>query len=331
MNKIPKINQTDELLHQFKSEKEVVFKGEKYLVRDNGSIYRKRKIENRKRPLDEKWTFGKKDHQKGYMNISNHTVHRIVAVAFLGKPPTEAHVVDHIDTNKCNNRPENLRWVTRLENILLNPITLKRVIYAYGSLDNFFDNPQTYKKLEPNIAWMRTVSMDEAKRSREQLLQWAKSDSLPKQGELGEWIFHTLQPNSSLSFSLEDKPSMSPLAIQRNWKWLVEFPNCPTILNANPLDDYLQNLRIEAVFTQNEFGQSLIVLAEKRNKLISVLFTNDNNENTVKPWFVAKITFENGKYIHEFIGSFFELNGAKKVHYNLLNLPFEGESVDDYM
>jgi len=32
--------------------------------------------------------------------------------AFHGAPPTNDHFVDHIDTNKQNNRPANLRWVT---------------------------------------------------------------------------------------------------------------------------------------------------------------------------------------------------------------------------
>ncbi|WP_294143305.1 HNH endonuclease signature motif containing protein [uncultured Sanguibacteroides sp.] len=33
------------------------------------------------------------------------------------------YVVDHIDTNRQNNRIENLRWLTKLENVLLNPIS----------------------------------------------------------------------------------------------------------------------------------------------------------------------------------------------------------------
>ena len=70
------------------------------------------------------------------MGISKHKVHRIVATAFHGPQPTEHHVVDHIDTNRRNNRPENLRWVTRLENVLTNPITAKRVEYPYGELLN---------------------------------------------------------------------------------------------------------------------------------------------------------------------------------------------------
>ena len=79
------------------------------------------------------------------MGISAHKVHRIIATAFHGEPPTKGHVVDHIDTNRRNNRPQNLRWVTRLENILLNPISAKRVEYLYGSIEEFLADPRNPK------------------------------------------------------------------------------------------------------------------------------------------------------------------------------------------
>lgn len=44
------------------------------------------------------------------------TVHRLVALAFLGDPPTERHVVAHNDGNPSNNRLTNLRWATHAEN-----------------------------------------------------------------------------------------------------------------------------------------------------------------------------------------------------------------------
>lgn len=44
--------------------------------------------------------------------------HTLVALKYIGKPPTDKHEVDHIDGNKANNHWTNLRWVTKSENIL---------------------------------------------------------------------------------------------------------------------------------------------------------------------------------------------------------------------
>lgn len=43
-------------------------------------------------------------------------VHRLVAEAFLGDPPTPLHEVAHKDGDPSNNRVKNLRWATRSEN-----------------------------------------------------------------------------------------------------------------------------------------------------------------------------------------------------------------------
>lgn len=61
----------------------------------------------------------------GYLQISlwrnnrdeRTTVHRLVALAFLGKPPSPAHVVAHTDGTRRNNHWTNLRWATQKENI----------------------------------------------------------------------------------------------------------------------------------------------------------------------------------------------------------------------
>ena len=44
-------------------------------------------------------------------------VHRLVALAFLGSPPSQEHVVAHCDGSRDNNQPWNLRWATQKENI----------------------------------------------------------------------------------------------------------------------------------------------------------------------------------------------------------------------
>ena len=49
-------------------------------------------------------------------------IHKIVAFAFLGNPPTPygaekgCSMIDHIDEDKTNCHADNLRWVTRSEN-----------------------------------------------------------------------------------------------------------------------------------------------------------------------------------------------------------------------
>ena len=58
----------------------------------------------------------------GYCEVEicdrNFKVHRLVAHAFLGPPPSKAvWQVNHIDGNCSNNRIDNLEWVSHSENI----------------------------------------------------------------------------------------------------------------------------------------------------------------------------------------------------------------------
>jgi hypothetical protein len=48
-------------------------------------------------------------------------VHRLIALTFVNNPrPDIFHLVDHIDQNEWNNRPENLRWLNTQLNALNN-------------------------------------------------------------------------------------------------------------------------------------------------------------------------------------------------------------------
>ena len=61
---------------------------------------------------------------KGYLKVNlscngktiTERVHRLVAFAFLGKPPKEKDICHHINHNKSDNRVENLQWVTPKQN-----------------------------------------------------------------------------------------------------------------------------------------------------------------------------------------------------------------------
>jgi hypothetical protein len=66
-------------------------------------------------------------HSRGYYHVSlsigsratakKYLVHRLVAITFLGPPPIDAAVVNHIDSNKRHNAATNLEWVTQGANI----------------------------------------------------------------------------------------------------------------------------------------------------------------------------------------------------------------------
>lgn len=320
------------ILDIFESQKTCEYKGETYIVRDNGSIYRCRKRNKRTRPLDEKWTFGRPCKQNGYMNFASETVHRIVATAFHGKQPTERHIVDHIDTNRKNNRPENLRWITRLENLLLNPITLSRIIFKYGSIDNFLMNPSLPLdgKLDNNFEWMRTVTKEESDNTITNLIHWAKEDKIPKGSVLGEWIFSNYrQEITAENYNAIITVSFNKNAIQKNWEISCEFPICPTETEDCSVLKYRERLAKDMCFSINQYGESKVKVFELSEdfKQLFVLTSTDGP----KPFALAKIYIENDKYVHESLGTFFTLNGAQKQFTLALGREWNGEnSIDDF-
>jgi len=326
-------------VRDFKQEKECVYKDERYSVRDNGAVLRHCCEGKRPRLTDNQWTFGKPNTKTGYLEIATVRVHRIVATAFHGEPPTKEHVVDHIDTNKRNNRPENLRWVTRLENILLNPITAKRIALVCGSVEAFLANPSKFRDSfqEPNYAWMCTVSAEEAEISLKRMQIWAASDKHSSGGSLGEWIFNRTiqnqQPVEKIPKIPDSIMAKTLNAIQRNWNTPSEFPCCPQEYTDEPIKTYFDNLTIGSVFCSNDIYSSLVLrraIADD-NEIIYVLSTSTDGENAIKPWGLAKITFENGKFAHTNLGSFFSQEGAEKQFTLVQGLEWTGgDSIDDY-
>ncbi|MEQ8554902.1 MAG: HNH endonuclease signature motif containing protein [Cyclobacteriaceae bacterium] len=325
-------------LNDYSREAECEYKDEHYLVRDNGAVLRKARIEKRLRKWDNIWTFGNPNHN-GYLQIASVVIHRIVAYAFIGAPPTPQHIVDHIDTNRQNNRPENLRWLTKLENILNNPITLKRIKFLCGSIDAFLNDPSILKEFineDPNFKWMRTVSKIEAQRSWERLSSWAKQESNkmdPKGGSMGEWIF---EENNLYSKSYQQPSdtveSKTPNCIQKDWKTPSIFPCCPTEWSESPIATYHTNLKVGKIFSSNQYLDSVIEdFAMSTDASTFWVLCKNSNDDAVKPWSLAQVSFENELFVHQSLGSFFKRDGAEKQFTLAQGLEWAGgDTFDDF-
>lgn len=321
------------LINQFHCEIEVTYREASYRVRDNGAVLRQARPNMRRRPLDEIWTFGTPGSADGYMAISSHKVHRIVATAFHGEQPSKSHVVDHIDTNRRNNRPENLRWVTRLENILLNPVSAKRLERLYGSIEEFLADPRNPKNgsLTNDFEWMRTVTKAEADYSLKRMTAWAQSDRSSSGGSLGDWIFGRAVAPAIEEPSEELVESKTFGAVQRNWRVPAEFPMCPEVNEEKPLEKYLERLDEGSVAVITPWGETKVGKAAMSTDGRAVFILGEHGDGAIKPWSLAQVTFEGGKYVHESRGTFFTHEGAEKEFTLIQGLPWEGgDTVDDY-
>ena len=224
------------MINDYTEVKECVYKDECYSVRDNGAVMRHLREGKRPRKDDDVWTFGIKNPRNGYMHFGNangHRVHIIVATAFLGARDSKIYVVDHIDTNRCNNRVENLRWFTRLENALNNEITRNKIIYLCGSIEAFIENPSILRERlvgEPSLEWMRTVTKEEAAIAYENIKQfWAEQAQRPKPlvgGKLNESVYRKQQivdRSASMVLNCENLPLSGKLEsdfVVSNEEWL---------------------------------------------------------------------------------------------------------------
>lgn len=327
------------MINDYTEVKECVYKDEHYSVRDNGAIFRHKREGRKMRIDDERWTFGIKNSKTGYMLLGQHRVHIIVATAFLGARDSKVYVVDHIDTNRCNNRVENLRWLTRLENALNNEITRSKIIYICGSIEAFIENPNILRERldqvkEPSLEWMRTVTKEAAATAYENIKRyWAEQAKNPKPlvgGKMNDGVYSKqlnitqyvpISPNKEISAKPIDaisqqndetqlqslktdlvKAKSPDIAWQKNWEQLAQFPCCPTSVGSSPLQDYYNQLILGEYCSITMFSE-FDFFAER---IYKISYTKANDAlillgKTYEYLRLSKIYFSDGKFIHEHI------------------------------
>lgn len=354
-----------EMLLVFDRETQCEYKDRQYLVRDNGSVLRLPKEGSRPSKWDNVWTFGTKNTVTGYMILTgNIRVHQIVCTAFHGPAPAPNMVVDHIDTNRCNNRPENLRWVTRLENVILNPATRKKIIYHCGSVEAFLDNPAMMQGMDltPDISWMKTVTKEEAAACKKHMEEWAEIASKQKTETkpIGDWVFsddemsEAAEWNKGRSYTgfyperqervdqeqiehqIEEekfglKDSLTPGAKQLNWSTPTEFLQCPKEGEERTLQAYLRKLVKGKKFGENLYGSCGTIKDAGYNPDDDAVYVLTYGSNPVAPWALCKITLEDDYFVHESVSTYLSDIGGKKSFTLAMGKQWDGpDCIDDY-
>ena len=302
----------------FSQEQECHYNEEHYSVRDNGAVYRHGRHGKRARALDDQWTFGKENSANPYLHIASVRVHRIVATAFHGAPPDPKYVVDHIDSNCRNNRPENLRWLTRLENSLNNPVTRKKIEYLCGSIEAFLENPSMLNELQgnPSIAWMRTVTPEEAQNCKTRMSVWANSNKTAprstvegsRKSSFGDRVFKPLQ---KWEVGLDREPgldlALTPWCAQYMWRASAYFPCCPEDFGSDRVQDYFRSIKDGAVFAYSNHDdicpKLTVIHAELLKKRSSILVLTKRADGK---WTIVGIELhqKSRHFIHFMLGSY---------------------------
>lgn len=308
-------------IEEFEIEVECEYKGRIYSVRDNGAVFRHQRLNAKPAPLDNVWTFGRKDLNSGYLMIAGESVHRIVTTAFWGVPKSSDMVVDHIDTNRCNNRPSNLRWVTRLENVLNNPITRAKIERVCGSIDAFIKNPSLLygnEHLSSNFSWMRSVTPEEAKISYEKWLKWAKRPLLELKNNSNGPDERIYKPeltilDSSVSDRLVQNYGHNEPNKSKNWRVQMvrrteysDFPLAPlsTSEGEDVLQKYINSLECNKQFLVTDEYITIVkeVVHFKEENRIRVL-SERLNAKRIK-WYIFEIWADKNVIFHEIVGSY---------------------------
>ncbi len=301
---------------EFTIEKQCIFNGRRYKARDNGSVMRLSEKGKRKTVNDDIWTFGKTD-SAGYPAIAGVRIHLIIAEAFLGTKP-EGLVIDHKDTIKVNNRPSNLHYVTRFENVANNQYTRQKLEHVTGmKLEEILDNPDILHslKLPKNWSWLTAgISEKEVENMRRHIVEQAN------------------KPVKNKSIYIEDNKtsnSKTAYAIQADgWFPAGFFPCCPQHENSS-LEEYMENIIIgEPIFYHD--GHEYITEAYELSEDKKIIAVKAKDNKAVKENILVTITYDSNYWFIHKCDRFFSEEGLEKYYSLALGREWlGGDTLDD--
>jgi len=175
-----------------------LYKGQRYSVRDNGAVKRDDGIGLFP---DDEWSFGGYD-SRGLFLYKGVSVAKVVATAFFGDAPSEAHFVDHLDEDIENNRPENLRWIDNIEYLLDSKETVEHILRRYGSIDAFVRYPSGLGHEGKQYGRFMATSPRSVLESIEHLVELSEEKPLKS----GDFYVKWINDRKAFKESLKDAP-----------------------------------------------------------------------------------------------------------------------------
>jgi HNH endonuclease len=328
-------------IETYTREVECHFKDERYSVRDNGAVMRYPKTEGRKRADDSNWTFGKLNTKTGYLELGGHRVHQIIATAFYGIAPRPTDVVVHLDTDRRNNRSDNLFWVSRFVNTILTPHNCEKIRkICGGSIEALLKDISLAREsnLPMQFNWIANIPQTEASIALERLVELGVIQMQAELESLDEWLARRWDDSNRLVEGNTTNKSTRTLSLTENslqidWYVPSEFPCCPRGVVEDPILAYHENLKVGLVFCRNKaYVKNVLETAiSEDKKTIYVLSVTPDEQEAIKPWALAKITYEGHVFLHYNLGSYFEAIGAEKYFQLARGKDWAGgDCFDDY-
>jgi hypothetical protein len=175
------------------------YKSHRYSVRDNGAIMRHG--DGLFPELGDEWTFGTFN-SRGILQFKSVSVPKVVATAFHGPAPDDFYVAFHIDGNVENNRPENLRWLSPIEQVLDNPETVSAIMKRFGSIDAFLMRPSNLLLEGGQYLRFRTITGGEVLDAIKHLVSMSSEGPLRTGNVYVDWL-NARKENETSSESIQ--------------------------------------------------------------------------------------------------------------------------------
>lgn len=297
---------------EYTEERECLYEDKYYRVRNNGAVMRIPSQGKRATKNDNVWTFGNID-TNGYPAIAGVRIHTIVAKAFLGERP-EGLVIDHIDTIKTNNRPSNLHYVTRFENLVGNPLTRGKIEHVTGlPIEEILKDMSILHNLTlpQNLTWVKGVSQNEADQIRIKLSRYIS------------------KPITKMENAPENK-SHTEYALQAdNWWPRGFFPFCPQH-EGSSLEEYASNIVIGKPFFfhhNNKYSVTEFELSSD-GKTLAV---KCSDPSAMKQNILITVTYISRKWFIHTCSRYFDEESLEKYYTLAIGREWTGGDVfDDY-